>query len=227
MALVRISKELLDAVRSRINDMRSRELETYPAESVVITNSHPDYDIWLGIIEQVMWEKAPQFRGQLPKDWCMAPRAVDFYYAGAGVDSAHTSVSRIHVRFEPVRGQLLAPPGTSSYPDVYCGTQHNFPHIDAILASMAENVKARAEITDRYTNISNQMVSFLSAQPSLNKALLVLPEVALYIDDKYIARVNEKVTRSTHGRDEPEVQVDVEAITAAAIAHRMALARGA
>jgi hypothetical protein len=88
-------------------------------------------------------------------------------------------------------------------------------------------VVERQCITDKYRNIRAQVVGFLHAQPSLNRALEKHPEIALYIDQEYIDRVNAKEERKGAAKPQrEEVTIDVDAITSAAIAHRLATAGG-
>ena len=77
-----------------------------------------------------------------------------------------------------------------------------------------------------FDGIKTQLIAFMGKHASLNTAIKELPELEMYVPQSYLDKLAEetirtKPTKSELDDDDDEVTVDVEAITRAAIAHRI------
>jgi hypothetical protein len=99
---------------------------------------------------------------------------------------------------------------------------------------MSEDVKAYAlgagdrkakktEIKESYASTRMQLRLFLEQHASLNAALTTMPELELYVPEKYMAKFREKAAprvkeKVTYAED---LGIDVDVLAANAIAHRL------
>ena len=77
-----------------------------------------------------------------------------------------------------------------------------------------------------FDGIKEQLTSFMGKHASLNTAIKELPELEMYVPQEYLDRLAEETVKHKKvfplaNDDDDEVKVDVEAITRAAIAHRI------
>lgn len=227
MALVRISNELLNEVENKITSMQHRELSNYPGlDRVDIRADDSRYAESVEAVVASTWSAAPHLRSQMPKEWCARPGSIDVIYTDGDRETGKHTITFI-IR---VCGEVALPPRFSSYPSVCVDRNtHPIPWVETLLTNVGENLSKRAEIEHRYGIIREQVIKFIRSQKSLNAALKAHPELALYVKQNRIDKVNEKVerNRSTTGQDDgEEITLDINAITAAAIAHRIAQAGG-
>jgi hypothetical protein len=227
MATVRISTDLLAEVHNVVNGMRQRELVNHPeADSMQLNANDEKFVQYLEYVQNAAWKVAPALRQLMPAEWKSYPRNVTLYY------SDPSTIGRMHIYLTEVNSHRVEahgfPPGLGGYPDIYV-TDGGIPELTDILNRSDELTKARDAVINKYESITEQVQSFLKSQPSLNKALQKHPELAMYIPEAYIERVNAVVARSASAKEdqEPEIHIDIEAIVAAAVAHRVITARGA
>jgi hypothetical protein len=86
--------------------------------------------------------------------------------------------------------------------------------------------KNKKETEDMFEGIKTQLTTFMSKHASLNTAIKDLPELEMYVPQEYLDRLAEETVRSKPAKstlddDDDEVELDMEAITRAAIAHRI------
>ena len=76
-----------------------------------------------------------------------------------------------------------------------------------------------------FDGIKEQLTTFMSKHASLNTAIKELPELEMYVPQGYLDRLAEETVRTTPTKkelvDDDGVELDMEAITRAAIAHRI------
>ena len=214
MALVRISNALIESVQSRIRNMMRQSLTglQLPTVSTEIQHKDAEYPDVVDAIRAAAWGEYQHLETQMNPAWCTKPTLIDLHYRGLS----------FRVRTEDT---VVLPPGYSSYrPDVYIKEPSTVPMLDAKLVEYNRVLTEREAVTNQFAAIEAQIVAFLRAHPSLNAALKAQPEISMYVDDYYITKVNEVRTTVKATKEEPEMPtIDVGAMVAAAIAHRMAI----
>ena len=95
---------------------------------------------------------------------------------------------------------------------------------------MAGNQEKRNAVREQFKVVENQLHAFMQQHASLNAMLTEMPELEMYVPDRYMTKVRAKseprakVERPTNVQD---LNIDVDALAAAAITHRMVTASGA
>ena len=84
--------------------------------------------------------------------------------------------------------------------------------------------KNKGETLDMFTDIKSQLTSYLESHASLNMALKDMPELEMYVPQEYLDRIAEETVRVKKEKEESAVTalgIDVDALTRAAVAHRI------
>lgn len=196
MALVRISKALLDAVEVKLNVLVAKAYEV----SVAPKNPKMDAacrDAMYAAAEVQVWSKASHLKDLMPEEWCV-------------------TANRVDVRVEEVSGEefqiskkLVCPPGTSTYGyiDVKLRMKQLPTEFAALFAAFSA---AKGEHITKYAKVRMQVMAFLKASKSLNDALKRFPDLALYIPQPYLDSVNAKVERSAAIAKEQAVEAVID-----------------
>ena len=219
MAYVRKTMTLVESVQSRIQTMRHEELRTAKSSNNV-TPVDDSYAPLQKLAVERMWKKAPELQATMPKEWCVkADRLTCRFEIGE---------TRFNVDLDAVRGdEHILPPGSNDWRNTVVIEEHLITsEVRAFVDSRAVIDANRKDIESRFDVIRIQLGKFMDKHASLNKMLLDMPEFALYVEDSYIRKVNEKVyrtstTKATAVDTEEEMSIDVEAIAAAAISYRI------
>ena len=225
MAYVRKTDTLVDAIRNKVRTMSNTAQESYANDTLKIGT--PVYDAIRKAVVDKTWEAAPNTQGTLPDEWCGTPRRVDVHLNNSDGNRMKSFIVEAN-EVDPI---VLSPQyATDSYPDVYI----NYADLSGASRDWADALAAdhakRTEIRDQFILVEAQLVNFMDQHASLNAALTEMPELEMYVPDKYVAKVRAKseprakVERPTNVHD---LNIDVDALAAAAITHRMVTASGA
>lgn len=227
MAHVRITQAMLKQVESKIDRMRSVEIGKYTPADNTFNNEYPDINALTKEAERMAWEEAPHLQGQLPEGWCQVVREVSIQFLtesddGTGLRCVGRGInSRLYVGNR--NDKMTIPAGRGSInKELTAETRAKYPLLcEKVDALMAWGEKKKA-ITERYRDLTKQVLNVLEASKSLNAALKAVPQLALYCESSWIDAVNKKVTRAK--KDSPDTDmphIDVDMMVATAIAHRM------
>lgn len=213
MAYVRTTQTLLNDLHKRVMQMLENKLKSVTSYGFT---SHNEDKLCEAIAKQ-QWHKAPELRGKLPEEWC---RRCD-YRLDVKVKLSDDSTVRIqHKLFDENKRPLLPPMGSTYSFDV------ERQHFDAETLELLKTIKqvddTKTEIGDQFYTLSADLRAFLGAHTSLNQALKDMPELALYIPQEYLDKVEAESPKKQSTRKKVETpNIDRQAIAAQAIAHRI------
>jgi hypothetical protein len=221
MATVYVTKELKDRVRNNINTMRVAEISSdLPGynRTHLIDASH--------IYHLGCWGKEHMHLiNAIPKDWLACNESVNTNVAARLEDGLGREFV-FSIGFQN-KDSFYNRPST----DYWNRTQSNVT-LEEVIA-LPEETPGRAEILQRYEDekvliginnrwetVQSNIMQFLDKCKSLNEAVKLFPTITMYLHHDDISRLNRKVERTAQRRA-IVAEVDVEGITAAAIAAKL------
>lgn len=219
---VRKTMTLVEDIRNTVDSMKHSEMKKlYKGNNIPLdTPLHSDVK---RVIENVLWKEAPDLKDKMPESWCKIEDGISISFVHAHEPSVNT-----HCHFEtPLDDKLKLPPTYSRY-----GTDCRIEQSDATalikewLLGIKDQEKNKKETEDMFEGIKTQLTTFMGKHASLNTAIKDLPELEMYVPQEYLDRLAEETVRSKPAKstlddDDDEVELDMEAITRAAIAHRI------
>jgi len=219
---VRKTMTLVEDIRNTVDSMKHSEMKKlYKGNNIPLdTPLHSDVK---RVIEKILWKEAPDLKDKMPESWCKIEDGISISFVHAHEPSVNT-----HCHFEtPLDDKLKLPPTYSRY-----GTDCRIEQSDATalikewLLGIKDQEKNKKETEDMFEGIKTQLTTFMSKHASLNTAIKDLPELEMYVPQEYLDRLAEETVRSKPAKstlddDDDEVELDMEAITRAAIAHRI------
>ena len=225
MAYVRRTDILIDAIKTNVRTMSAAAQEPYANDTLKIGT--PVYDAIRQAVVDKTWEAAPNTQGTLPDEWCGTPRRVDVHLNNSDGNRMKSFVVEAN-EVDPI---VLSPQyANESYPDVYI----NYADLSGASRDWADALASdhakRSDIRDQFLVVESQLGTFMRNHASLNAALTEMPELEMYVPAKYMTKVHMKSEPRTKAERPTNVQdlnIDVNALAAAAITHRMVTASGA
>jgi hypothetical protein len=235
MALVRISKQLIEDVKRVVNSLGHKEIGqiNQPRLEVVPFNEH------IRSISALFWGEHAHLRDLMPKQWCVKARGFTINTRHTHEDGyvEHTS----QVSFLAPGLEVVLPPetvlgytnGTHNVAsmrveyDVIAGAAADPGHLHHAVAApvfaVVQYEQAVRKVRRAWDARRDQIVHFLSKCKSLNEAIKLWPEVKLYVPKHYIDTVETPVVRAQPVTRKEKVLADVDTddITAAAIAAKL------
>lgn len=222
MAYVSISNGLLDSTRSNTVKMRDKEkaLHTVPPESCTV----PDND---GNMTALIWGSHQHLRDQMPDSWKMNPGKITLRISYKTDPAAEKNYT---VDFQVMATAGFPCPRTDESNSAYYGYITKVNEDSYLLPQGAKELvahrKVMREIDDRWEAVRDKVRQFLISAKSLNEALKLWPGLSLYIDQDYLDRVALKQT--SEKREKPKTSaeellgtLDVDTLTAAAVASKL------
>jgi hypothetical protein len=224
MATVYVTKELKDRVRNNINTMRVAEINSdlpgYDREHL-IDASH--------IYHLGCWGKEHMhLLNVIPKDWLACNDSVNTNVTAPLEDGLGRELV-FSMKFRN-KESFYNRPATD-----YWNRVSSRVTLEEVTA-LPEETPGRAEILQRYEDekvliginnrwetVQSNIMQFLDKCKSLNEAVKLFPTITMYLHHDDISRLNRKVERTAQRRA-IVAEVDVEGITAAAIAAKLAAA---
>lgn len=217
MAYVRKTQTLVDDIGYNVERMRDAEIKLRGKNKEHLEIGTPLYDDVRHAIESVVWSEAPDLKDKMPDDWCTHEVAMVATFRPEG----EVDVTRI--TFEtPVDDKLKLPPNFGRWDTISVKEKHMTQAVRDWAAGRLAVERSQKETYDLFGNIKQQITDFLETHASLNAAVKAMPELELYVPQKYLDKLKEKTVRvKKEAVEAPEVNVDVEALTRAAVAHRI------
>ena len=216
---VRKTQTLVDDIEHQVDIMKRSAVSQLTDDNKVEIGTPLHAEIKTAI-ENVLWQLAPDLKDKMPKEWLKENDDVRAIF-----ESEEHKVIRYD--FQSQDGdEIKLPPTFSRWQDHTIDQKHWTPLIQEWITSQHNADIEKEKIGDMYRGISNQLVSFMSKHASLNTAIKEMPELKLYVPDGYIEKLEKKVERANSTKPhapttDDDVEVDVEALTRAAIAHRV------
>ena len=218
---VAISKELISRVEVNIAEMLKQELDA------ATPNFDREYSVDASHIYNVaQFKDHIDLLDKIPKKWLhktdRGRMNIKFDY----VKDNTLTLSETTMFFNSLTSAYSRPcadyPGYISNPTVQDHVVAKLPDGTPGKAEVMQRVadaKVRCEIIDRWKKIENEVVGFLKQCKSLNEAVKLVPNIKLYVNPEDIERLERKVERKV--REQVTVNIDVDAITASAVAARL------
>lgn len=229
MALVRISKELLDSVKGRICDLRAAEINEVPMPPTEVASTPGDGVEPLAA--QILWGEHLHLKSLLPSDWVKKVERVSFTTTYIH-DNGRTETTR-HVTFKGI--EVAVPPNVSLdsglvvelvydfVEQAVADEQHPAHNVACKVMAMVKHEKHRRKAVNAWGFRQIQIIEYLNKCKSLNEAIKLWPGVKLYVPQRFIDTVETPSVRSqTVVRKERVLEnVDTDGLTAAAIAAKL------
>jgi len=225
MAYVRITGQLKDRIRARINRMKTDAMRNFQIDEL-ITGS-PEHTAIAQIANRNVWGAHHDLKDKMPTKWCATVDSIEVRFD----DNHGVERHRISVSLDDKHDKF--PPNTQRWSLRTVIEPHQSNEVinnwlDGIIDAEA---KAK-ECSEKFDIIRQQISNFMLKHTSLNTALKELPELEMYVPSEDMERVRRKVERSapagSHGNDEDvddELGIDLDLLTSTAIADRMSKAR--
>lgn len=216
MAYVRRTQTLVDDVAHNIENMRNDEVYKLHKRASVEMGT-PLYDDVRKAVEASIWSEAPDLFDKLPKAWCRFEDSMSVTFRG----DARSELIQETLEF-PTDDKIKLPPSFSRWDTVRVTSKQFTPLIEQWVSDRYEQEFKRQETVDLFGNIKQQLKDFLMSHASLNAAVKEMPELELYVPQEYLDKLAEKTVRVKKEKTTAsDLNIDVDALTQAAIAHRM------
>jgi hypothetical protein len=218
---VRKTMTLVEDIRNSVDSMKHKQIDKlYKGTSIELDT--PLHHEVRKVIEKVLWKEAPDLMDKMPEKWCKMEDSVQVIF------QYEPPSNSTNIQFEVSNeDKLKLPPTYSRYGrDCVIGKSDATPLIKEWLAGIKDEDSAKRETKDMFDGIKEQLTSFMGKHASLNTAIKELPELEMYVPQDYLNKLAEETVRTKPQKqelddDDDDVKVDVEAITRAAIAHRI------
>jgi hypothetical protein len=214
MATVYISKDLLNRVSSKIQSLKYHEKsELFPNWSNTVK---ADASVLMNGIQ--FFEK-PEVLDVIPKTWLNSNENA---YINVEIRRDDMACSP-SIRVEGLTAYYDRPSGrysgvTNKCTEAYLRERLHLTGASEILAKAEAGFELES-IERKWKNTEEQVVMFLGKCKSLNEAIKLWPQVALYIDDEDLERFNRKVERKA--REDVLQGINTDELTAHAIAAKL------
>ncbi len=217
---VRKTMTLVEEIGYSVDAMKHNQIKkTYKGTSIELDT--PLHHEVRKVIEKVLWEEAPDLKDKMPEKWCKMEDSVQatFYAPSPSIG--------IPIHFEtPIDDKMKLPPTYSRYSsDCQIHDEDVTPLIREWLEDIKIQSKNKRETEDMFAKIKTQLTSFMGKHASLNTAIKEMPELEMYVPKEYLDKLAEETVRTKPTKSKPDdddgEELDIEAITRAAIAHRI------
>lgn len=208
MALVRISKDLLNDSERHINQLRDKELASRPKPPELTdgyTTPIPEELI------TAMWSEAPELQGKLPKSWgrtaktVAVPLHMQYPYTD---DPTQFRSKEVAVKFT-LPQEVTLPPNAEQF---YVGTwvpklrptvlKTGEEHL-GIFKDVYEYTAWQDATKRRWGDVTNKVRGYLNKCKSFNEAIGLWPEVAGFVPESYTQEVNRVVVKAPRVKAAP------------------------
>jgi len=216
MATVYISKDLLARVSGKIGKLKNHEkTEAVPNYSYKIIGVDAS-----DLFNKIQFKDKPELLELIPKSWLSSPE-----HANIEVHTTKDGVlHKLELRVEGMKSYFERP--TKDYYNILPNKcTKEFLEANSYLTGAYELLQKTEqaitlkEIDLKWQKTLEQVNLFLSKCKSLNEAIKLWPQVALYIEDEDMERFNKKVERKA--REDVLENIDTDELTAVAIAAKL------
>ena len=224
MAYVRKTDTLQGDVINHVRVMRNAALAPYQTNKLEVGT--PEYDDMFKDVVAATWKDAPDLQHKMPDDWCGDPMRADVKLH----NSEHLRVANFSIENTTAKPMRLSPAYRGrGYPDVDLYIADLTGAAKTWVDSIAGFKEKQSEISDKFNVVEQQLKGYMKQHASLNAMITEMPEFEMYVPDKYMQKYRAKseprakVERPTNVQD---LNIDVDALAAAAITHRMVSSNG-
>ena len=220
MSYVRKTMTLVEEIGYAVDSMQRAETnKLYQFDDIDIgTPLHKDVR---NVIETDIWKQAPDLKDKVPDDWCHHMDSIRIKFVSS--DEAKSVDTDLEVSNED---KIKCPPNFDKWNRVEITEQEMTPLMKKWIDDRHNQSFKRQETRDMFEGIKKQLIAYMGKHASLNTAIKELPELEMYVPQPYLDRLAEETVKHKkvfplENDDDDDVTVDVEAITRAAIAHRI------
>lgn len=208
---VRISQELLSEVRSQINRMRLSDCK--------LNLGQPNLDDLMVIntdskqLSDIVWGKHVHLRDQMPSEWLrdLSKEYMPHIWVCINCD-------------KPFKIKLVIKGKTPFYipPRMSSGSEFDIgaDKVTGELAAFVDIHKQYQELTLKWHQIGNDVITYLKSAKSLNSALKNWPDLKAFIPAEYLDRVAAKPERTAEQKKAEQVLASIDrnlAVTSATL----------
>lgn len=186
MAFVAISRDFMQRVNSKIEQMRRAEVRTLGENrpDLALNPADPFY-------MQTIWGEHAHLHDQMPKAWISHQESVRLKFKIPGA----TRIKEHHNWFEfravsTNKDGFPIPPRFPSYDEKECDPNN------PLMSSILDYAVKLNEIDSRWETVLLKVNQFLGACKSANEAVKLWPDVKVYFDKDDVERIERKVTRA-------------------------------
>lgn len=218
MAYVRRTQTLIEDVQGRVDSMKHDELRlaTYKSDNIDIGT--PLYEEVRKAAIDSAWVEAPDLIDKIPETWCRMESVMTVRFRGEG------KIDGVSYTLETTNDdKIKLPPSFSRWDTIEVTHSYITPLIQEWVTNKYESEHKRQSTIDMFHNIGKQLTDYLQSHASLNTALKEMPELELYVPDEYLDKIKEKSVKAAKKEvtTAEDLNIDVDALTRAAIAHRI------
>ena len=220
MAYVRKTATLVDDITNHVLKMRRDAQARYDVDNIALDPSQITELVEAAHV--TAWGEAPELRRTMPPAWRAVHDRADLRVYGPNNETT------VMIKYG-VQGTYNLP-ATKQYlrhePAIEVGYEHLSPSIKSFVDDCAGNAEKRREIYAKFDGVRDQLIAYMGQHASLNAALTEMPQLEMYVPQKYMQRIraaSEPRAKVQHS-NVVALNIDVDALTAAAITHRIATA---
>jgi hypothetical protein len=233
MAYVRKTETLVREVLQKVEVMSSTAQKPYLTET--ITENSAEYKALSSAVETVSWKLAPELKDKMPSEWSerLARSKRVEVIVEPPVDCPESGRLRVNIESNDAPF-CLSPehfdPNTGSYynnPKITFVESDIPPIVMAWFKGGKSNEATRAGLKTKFDKVRKQLELFMHQHSSLNTAIKAMPEIEHYVPDEYIQKLHAPSPprgKAATPAPKEELDIDVDALTSAAVAHQIASA---
>lgn len=221
MAYVRKTDMLVEDIKGKVRNMKDKALTAFQSNS--IESGTPLFDAAVESAQNAAFRDAPELKGKLPDSWYKEHERVELQFkTNTGENMFSTNLNA------PDHKKIRLPKVLDNrYYAVEVDVRYS-DCTDALRTWLDEantrNTK-RGEIAEQYRTIEEQLKAFMDQHASLNSAVKEMPEIEMYVPEKYISKLREATAPRTKKSAQPsnvaDIGIDRDALATIAIAHRI------
>ena len=221
MAYVRKTDTLVDDIRGKVRNMKDKALTAF--QSNKIEAGTPLFDAAVESAQNAAFSDAPELKGKLPDSWYKEHERVELqFFKDNGEAMFKTSIDA------PDHKKIRLP---KILENRYYSTEVSVHYSDCteLLKTWLDEANTRNTerhvIAAQYLTIEQQLKAFMDQHASLNSAIKEMPEIEMYVPEKYISKLREATAPRTKKSAQPsnvaDIGIDRDALASIAIAHRI------
>ena len=218
MAYVRKTDTLVNDIRWKIRRMSDKAIEAAGTDK--LETGSPIHQELVETVLTAAWSDAPDLRGKLPDAWLNKYKRFDVVFK-------HPDGTKVEAALFPSVDRFRIPGGDNTYLQrtITVEASHCTPEALAWVQASSERKANREKIKSQFQTIEYQLMEYMDLHASLNTAIKDMPELEMYVPeiylDKFRAPSEPRKAKAKKVNSASELNIDVNALTSAAIAHRI------